>query len=340
MKKQIFAVCDLEAEYARNFMEYLNRKNNLPFEVQAFTSVESLVVYAGETHVELLLISADAMCREVRELNIGKIVILTEGTRPEELDIYDEVYKYQSSAEILREVMACYGEEKTVFALQSPVLRRKTEILGVYSPLGRCLKTSFAWTLGQILSEEQKVLYLNMEEYSGFEELMQKKFSCTLSDLLYYARQKDPGMIMRLNSMVQSTGQLDFIPPVQSPEDIRGTSWQDWEYLFQELFLHGTYEVIVVDMGNGIEELFQLLDLCKFIYMPVCTDPVSKSKLRQFENLLNLKGYSQILTKTVKMNLPFYEEESGNADYPESLIWSPLGNYVRELLGKGDSYEQ
>ena len=335
MKKQIFAVCDLEAEYARNFMEYLNRKNNLPFEVQAFTSVESLIAYAGELHVELLLISADAMCREVRELNIGKIVILTEGTRPEELDIYDEVYKYQSSAEILREVMACYGEEKTAFSLQSPVLRRKTEILGVYSPLGRCLKTSFAWTLGQILSAEQKVLYLNMEEYSGFEELMQKKFSCTLSDLLYYARQKDPGMIMKLNSMVQSTGQLDFIPPVQSPEDIRGTSWQDWEYLFQELCLHGTYEVIVVDMGNGIEELFQLLDLCKIIYMPVCTDPISKSKLRQFENLLSLKDCSRILTKTVKMNLPFHEEESGNADYPESLIWSPLGSYVRELLGKG-----
>lgn len=179
MKKQIFAVCDLEAEYARNFMEYLNQKNNLPFEVQAFTSVESLAAYAGETHVELLLISSDAMCREVQELNIGKVVILTEGTRPEELDAYDEVYKYQSSAEILREVMACYGEEKIMVSMQNPVLRKKTEILGVYSPLGRCLKTSFAWTLGQILSEEQTVLYLNMEEYSGFEELMHKSFSCT-----------------------------------------------------------------------------------------------------------------------------------------------------------------
>ena len=145
---------------------------------------------------------------------------------------------------------------------------------------------------------------------------------------------------MKLNSMVQSVGQLDFIPPVQSPEDIRGTSWQDWEYLFQELILHGTYEVIVVDMGNGIEEIFQLLDLCKFIYMPVCADPVSKSKLRQFENLLDLKEYSQILDRTVKMNLPFYAGEAGNADYPESLIWSPLGNYVRELLGKETSHEQ
>ena len=94
MKKQIFAVCDLEAEYARNFMEYLNRKSSLPFEVQAFTSVKSLVDCAQEMHIELLLISADAMCQEVKELNIGKIVILTEGSRPEEMEMYAEVYKY------------------------------------------------------------------------------------------------------------------------------------------------------------------------------------------------------------------------------------------------------
>ena len=114
MKKQIFAVCDLEAEYARNFMEYLNRKNNLPFEVQAFTSVQSLIAYAKETHVELLLISADAMCDEVRELDISKTVILTEGTRPEELDTYAEVYKYQSSAEIVRaQTVICSAPEWT-----------------------------------------------------------------------------------------------------------------------------------------------------------------------------------------------------------------------------------
>ena len=48
MKKQIFAVCDLEAEYARNFMDYLNQKKNIPFEIQAFTNVSSFVAYAKE----------------------------------------------------------------------------------------------------------------------------------------------------------------------------------------------------------------------------------------------------------------------------------------------------
>ena len=43
MKRNIFAVCDLEVDYALNFMDYMNRKKNIPFEIQAFTSVENLI---------------------------------------------------------------------------------------------------------------------------------------------------------------------------------------------------------------------------------------------------------------------------------------------------------
>ena len=79
MKRNIFAVCDLEVDYALNFMDYMNRKKNIPFEIQAFTSVENLIAYGKQTHIELLLISGRAMCREVRDLDIGKIIILSEG---------------------------------------------------------------------------------------------------------------------------------------------------------------------------------------------------------------------------------------------------------------------
>ena len=85
MKKNIFAVCDLEVEYAFNFMDYLNQKRNLPFEIQVFTTAESLVAYGKENHIELLLISDKAMQREVRELGIGKIIILSEGVHPPEI---------------------------------------------------------------------------------------------------------------------------------------------------------------------------------------------------------------------------------------------------------------
>ena len=276
MKKQIFAVCDLEAEYACNFMDYLNQKKNIPFEIQAFTSVESLVAYVKKNPVELLLISSEAMCREVGELDIGKIVILTEGSKPKELEKYAGVYKYQASSDVVREVMACYGAEKAILPAQLPVLKKTTEILGVYSPLGGCLQTCFALTLAQILGREKSVLYLNLEEYAGFEELMQKKFLHTLSDLLYFVKQGSTGIAVKMNGMAESMGNVDFIPPVQSPEDIRGTSWQDWEHLLQEIILHSSYETIVLDIGNGIEEVFQMLDMCTTVYTPIKTDKMSR----------------------------------------------------------------
>ena len=201
MKRNIFAVCDLEVDYALNFMDYMNRKKNIPFEIQAFTSVENLIAYGKQTHIELLLISGRAMCREVRDLDIGKIIILSEGVHPPELDQYPSVYKYQSSSDVLREVMACYGAEKKTVADQIAVLKKTTEIIGIFSPLGRCLKTSFALTLGQILAKERAVLYLNMEEYSGFEELFEKEYPYTLSDLLYFVKQGSTGITTRIFSI-------------------------------------------------------------------------------------------------------------------------------------------
>ena len=235
MKKNIFAVCDLEVDYALNFMDYLNQKKNIPFEIQAFTTVESLIAYGKNIHIELLLISQKAMCRQVQELEIGKIVILSEGVHPPELDRYPSVYKYQASSDVVREVMACYGAEKAVTPVAFPVLKKTTVIYGIYSPVGRCLKTSFALTLGQILAKEKAVLYLNLEEYAGFEELMGKGFSQNLSDLLYFVRQENGNLIYKMNGMIQTVNNLDYIPPVRTPEDIRGTEWEDWENLIKEI---------------------------------------------------------------------------------------------------------
>ena len=146
MKRNIFAVCDLEVDYALNFMDYMNRKKNIPFEIQAFTSVENLIAYGKQTHIELLLISGRAMCREVRDLDIGKIIILSEGVHPPELDQYPSVYKYQSSSDVLREVMACYGAEKKTVADQIAVLKKTTEIIFTSGTLSENLFCIDTWT--------------------------------------------------------------------------------------------------------------------------------------------------------------------------------------------------
>ena len=110
MKKSIFAVCDLDSSYACHLMDYLNEKKSTPFEVQAFTSVENLKEFAAQQPIEILLISTRAMCNEIRELPISRVVILSEGEQFQETDLeYPFVYKYQSSDQLISEVMEYYA---------------------------------------------------------------------------------------------------------------------------------------------------------------------------------------------------------------------------------------
>lgn len=331
MKKAIFAVCDPEKEYAHNFMEYLNQRQSHPYEVQAFSSVETLVEYGKKHSIEILLISDKAICPQVQELSVGKMMILSEGVHSPQLDQYPSVYKYQSSDNVIREVMACYGEEEK---MPEGRVEKPLKIIGVYSPLGRVLKTSFALALGQILARNQAVLFMSLEEYSALEAMTGIKAEKNLSDLLYYLRQGYKNFPHLLGTIVQSCGNMDYLAPVQFPGDIRGTSGEEWESLIRAFASYSSYEVLVVDVGNGLEDVFGFLRQCQKIYMPIQEDWVSREKLAQFDRLLQLGGQEELSQKMERLRLPYHGIQKEKENYLDQLVWSALGDFVKELLRK------
>ena len=70
------------------------------------------------------------------------------------------------------------------------------------------------------------------------------------------------------------------------------------------------------------------------IYMPVLNDTLSVCKVTQFENLLRIWNKEKILEKTEKVHLPFHMDRISSDAYVEQLVWSELGDYIRELLRK------
>lgn len=331
MKKSIFAVCDLESSYACNLMEYLNEKKSTPFEVQAFTNVESLIHFAKENEIEILLISTRAMCNEIKELPVNRTIILSEGEKLQDLEEYPFVYKYQSSDQLLSEVMEYYVADhpKTLFL---PSVAHKTKLYAVYSPIGRTRKTFFSLTLGEVLAERKQVLYINMEEFSGFEELFGTSYRADLSDLIYFARQKEDSLIYKLNSVVQTFHELEYIPPAFSPADVRDVSGEEWIKFLDELMMHCEYDVIILDISEQVDDFLQILNRCDRIYMPVQEDMVSKAKLLQYEKLVHMLEMDEILEKTKRIRLPVQTVSKENGNLTQQLVWGEMGNYVRRLL--------
>lgn len=331
MKKSIFAVCDLEASYACNLMDYFNERRTTPFEVQAFTNIASLESFARENEIEILLISTKAMCNEIRNLPIKRTIILSEGEKLQDLEEYPFVYKYQSSDQILSEVMEYYVEDHPQPHILS-VGAKRTKIYGIYSPIGRTRKTAFALALGEILAETKQVLYLNFEEFSGFEELFQVSYKTDLTDLIYFARQKEGSLVYKINSVIQTFHELQYIPPAMSPADIRDVSGEEWISFIREIISYGEYDVILLDLSNQVDEVFQILKECDRIFMPIQDDMISQAKLLQYEKLLHMLELEEIENKTKRLRLPAQplQKESGNLT--QQLVWGEMGNYVRRML--------
>ena len=209
-------------------------------------------------------------------------------------------------------------------------------VSAVYSPIGRCGKTCFAVALGEALSLRHRVLYLNMEEYSGFAAVntggREYHSPADLSDLLYFSRQSDGNLIYKLSSMVRTWNNLDYIEPAFSSGDLKEAGAGEWSRLLGMLLDLGEYDRIVLDLGSQSGDALQLLRICDQIYVPVLDDLFSRAKLRQFLSNLEAMGASDLTKRMMKLHLPVWQEENMTGDFPRQLLRGKYMQYARRLI--------
>lgn len=332
MKKRIMAVYDVDPFFADRFAETANQKGKVPFTVMAFTSMERLKKFACENPIEILLVDAGAE-EAAKEVHAAQTVLLSDGELIPEAGGCPSVYKYQAADHIIREVMACYSAAPL---LPAAVMNgTPSQLIGVYSPVNRCLKTSFALTMGQILGKDGRVLYLNLEDCSGFRMIMGQQGPGDFSDVLYYYSQQGGLNWARLKSLVYTWDNLDYILPARYPEDLCQVSGEEMAGLLQSIAGERIYEKIIVDLGQFGRKALPILLLCQGIYMPIRQDWISAAKIQEFEEYAAVSGHQELLERICKVKLPYHSSFGGRQNYLDQLLWGELGDYVRQLLKGG-----
>ncbi len=322
MKRKQIAVCDREQDYTLRFTEYANRRRDPVFTVHGFTSCGELADYAKEHPVDILLIS-EGLSGEVKDRTpFGRIFYLSENEYPDKEADRPRIYKFQSCPQVMREVLSCYAEE-TPAGPCAALRQGEMKLIGVYSPVGRIGKTSFALALGRELSKQKRTLYLNLEEYSGFSVLYPYGDGWTLSELMYFLKQGKNAFACKLESVVRQMGSLDYIPPLKSPVELRHISRKDWERLLEALGRESRYEMVILDMSGAVDGLFELLGHCDGIYTPIREDEVSGAKLCQYEETLRLLDLEEVLDKTKKFWM-FQEKDLETFIQAEGRRWLDL----------------
>lgn len=296
----ILAICDSEQEYTYQLVKFLENKKGFPFQLQIFTAIETLIDQARKQPIFMALISEDDYKENYEYEGIENVFLL--GEEKEGKDNRKVFNKYQSSDKLIKDLLQWIIEKNiiTKMTAEGPGLK----MIGVYSPVGRCLKTSFAFVLGQLLSKKYKVLYINLESYSGLGKLLEKSFTTDLSELIYHLQNSKESFGCRIGKMIEHVGELDILPPFDSYLDFISVSGDEWIYLFKEIEKSSRYEYLIIDLSDAIQGLFDILRICNIVYTLSREDGFAEAKIKQYEEVLKRSNYQDIWEKTKYCKVP------------------------------------
>ncbi len=335
MKQKIFVICDPEENYAFKMAEYFLEKVKIPYDLHLFTKAEELQRFAEGQRIEILLIAECALRMLEEELirkRVSQIFVLQESEGGPREDMCC-INKYQSPEEIVRMLLESITNLSD-WAKGMTQTEERVKMIGVYSPVKRCLQTSFALTLGQILAKEHRVLYLNFECYSGLRQMLNREFATDMMDVMYYFRCAREKLAVRLPSIVQTVNGMDFIPPSDSTLNLREVNGSQWSEFCEEIAAIGEYEYLILDLDDGMNGLFDLLRKCQKIYTITKDDRFAAAKIVQYEHILKFHELEDIADKTVKCRFPIFKSIPADIGL---MTHGDLANYVKAII-KEDLY--
>lgn len=335
MNYGLIAIFDNDSEYANCLADYFRIKGCISSEIIVFTRIESFKDFVNGHTLDILLINEQFMSDTDMALDYKfpkyNVFTLCENKFIAEDDTGIRLFKYTSAEEILREVMA--GYKPTIPGVAIPFRdRHKSRIIGVYSPVNRCGKTSFTLALALHYSCKCSCLFISFDNYSSLGCLVEGSSTAikTIDDLLYYFSGSPELFDSKLLSTSRKIHQLDFILPSKQSCYICELDVSEQIQFLQRLQNTGQYDMIFVDIGT-LAPVYPILQVCDKVYLPyIAGDTYSESRLSKFMESIKSIDFQGTISSQ-KISPPVIEFCSHDSDYIYSLTSGEMAHFIATL---------
>lgn len=302
MKNVRIGIFDEEEAYAGKLSAYLNRMGNGSWNVAAFTDKKAMEEYASRKKPDILAGTDMELLKKLKgQQNSIYIIWLKE--KEEENRIHSSqdnmgitsICRY-NSAKIIGKII---GEAAAKILTSKDT---KKPVVAIYSPVGRCGKTSLALN---IVKNENfgKWLYIGMEDYSYLREGRME--STDLDSFLYFVKERNQE---KIHFLLQ--GGQGIIPSAFSPFDTKQINETDIKWLIDVLQQMEMCSGILFDMGTGVLQELGWLSFFDYILVPFLSEEASMGKRRQFEKLVDAYELEEVKEKMRFLNMEDEREVS------------------------------
>lgn len=280
-----YKVCLLDSDpaYQRALMEYLNSRTTIPVQLYVFTIPATYMAFREKEKPQLILVG-DAYA-DWKDPDDCPVLVLT-GNR-ELIGQPKYFFRYQS-VERLVEVI------QQILSMNQRYVVNSGMFYAVYSPLGRCGKTTFSKSLCRQFTDSLYVNWEGISEMADEDELG--------SWILYCIKSRNEECLTYLQ-----THAVTSLPPPDCFEDIRQIEKEDLIWFREEVRKRQLYESVVFDIGGMVLASYRVLEAFDRIFVPTLSDAVSLRKQEVFGQMLR-RNYEHM------ENLQYVQLEGQDAD--------------------------
>lgn len=330
MKAKQFAICDSDNEYIKMLQAYLQKRNPAGFEILIFDTVEKARMAAMEESFEILLVGEKIYDDNVTKINAVKVCILQEDGL-KKITGYSMIPKYQSMEKLIAQVLEEFASDDNCGSVGRRG-RNTTRLISLYSPERHNGQSMAALAMAQVLADMgNKVLYLNLMPFTGFEELLRTSYEADITDFMYFVLNHSEKLLYKLDSLKRCIHGVDYLPPALDYSDLLHISEGDWMRVMDLLLYSSDYTHIIVDLSETCQGFYHIMELSDRIYL--LTDRLSAyshAMLSQYRKLLKAKEYGSVLEHSVEFSLPRQWREYCTG--LESIASTPVGACMKGVL--------
>ncbi len=320
---------DSEEEYTLLMSDYMRNYKGLPWRIHAYSVEEELFEKEQDESISLLVVSESSFSERLKLLDPKKLIILNESGFAVE-ESFEIIDKYQA-ADIVIQILIQYYLEIAGDMPGRITKNNNTRFIGVYSPINRCLQTTFSVTLSEILAEKNRTLYLNFESYCGIAEMLSKDGENDLSDLIYFLNVDCEKFNLHMQAMLRKVGEMEYIPPIRYGQNLLTISDAEWMNLLKKISETDMFDYVVMDLTDSIQGIPEILRICSKVYTIARDDQYAKIKMSQYENMMERYEYMDVIEKTERFVFPKFRYIPVAADMYSR---GDLADYIREKMGE------
>lgn len=292
MKQGCLAILDSDKEYLDRLGEYLNEKEFVSLHICIFSEQDKFDEFLKEGNADMILVVWKLWKDEYEALNA---VVLYEN--PQEMSKMPEgIYKYQSARLIGEKIMDLYA--KTAGDRIFFPNKKEACLYGVFPVGEENTAALLAWEIAKYLGREKKVLYISMKAFSGMRSRLDINQENSLSDCIFFMRKREGNLLVKLQAVICQGEGFDYLPSMESEDDIRDVSADEWKYLLTEITKNLDYEMVVLDLSEVSESFLFWLELCDLVFSPLSGEFVN-IRISERRKWIESRNQKELLDKWV-----------------------------------------